>query len=137
MLQPRKVDLAAATGTSLSIRFNASRSPRSLDADGNSVPDECEGKAAFRRGDANDDGKVDITDGVYVLNFLFTGGEEPSCHEAANANDDPALDLTDAIHVLRFLFLSGPPPLEPGQESCGPDPPGSQSAGGCGEYGGC
>jgi len=80
---------------------------------------------------------VDITDGVYTLNFLFVGGAEPPCLEAANANDDAELDLTDAIHVLRFLFLSGPPPLPPGPESCGPDPTGSPGALSCDAQANC
>jgi len=61
----------------------------------------------FLRGDANDDGDINITDGVFVLNFLFLGGDGPTCREAANPNGDTDVNLTDGIYILNFLFLGG------------------------------
>ena len=76
---------------------------------------------SFRRGDANADGKRDISDPVHTLQFLFSGGAEPACWKASDSNDDGALDLSDAVHTLGFLFLgsASPPPPFPG---CGTDP---------------
>ena len=75
---------------------------------------------AFVRGDANDDGIIEITDPVFALNFLFLGDEEPPCLAAADANDDGVLEITDAVRVLTFLFGGGPPPSfphpDPGQD---------------------
>lgn len=59
----------------------------------------------FRRGDANDDGRVNISDAVTILGFLFSGAEEPVCHDAADADDSGELELTDAIAILNFLFV--------------------------------
>lgn len=39
--------------------------------------------AAFLRGDANASGKVDLSDAVFTLNWLFLGGLAPSCPDAA------------------------------------------------------
>ncbi|MGH9361788.1 MAG: CHRD domain-containing protein, partial [Thermoanaerobaculia bacterium] len=36
----------------------------------------------FKRGDANVDGTFDISDAVFALAFLFTGGDKPSCLDA-------------------------------------------------------
>ena len=36
--------------------------------------------------DANGDGAMNITDGIFVLNYLFLGGETPGCIEAANGS---------------------------------------------------
>jgi hypothetical protein len=69
--------------------------------------------ADFRRGDANGDQDVDLSDASFILNFLFIGGEQPECLQSADANDDGELDLSDASFVLNFLFVSGeslPPP---------------------------
>jgi hypothetical protein len=88
----------------------------------------------FKRGDANADGPINITDGIYVLNFLFLGGPEPPCREAANANDDAGINITDGIYILNFLFLGGPPPAPPGQTTCGPDPAASPTQLGCESY---
>ena len=77
--------------------------------------------ADFRRGDANADGKLDLTDAVFVLLHLFTGGQSPPCLDAADANDDGALNLTDSVLVLSHLFQGTGPLAEP-FEACGWDP---------------
>jgi hypothetical protein len=79
-------------------------------------------KPRFKRGDSNADGTLNITDGIYVLNYLFLGGPTPTCLEAANANDDAQINITDGIYILNFLFLGGPGPAAPGPDACGPDP---------------
>jgi hypothetical protein len=81
---------------------------------------QCRG--GFRRGDANVDSRVDIADGVYVLNYLFLGGRASPCEDAADSNDTGGLDLSDAVFVFNFLFGGGPTPAEPGPAQCGPDP---------------
>ena len=93
----------------------------------------------FHRGDPNDDGTINITDGIYVLNFLFLGGPAPTCREAANPNDDDTINITDGIYLLNFLFLGGPPPAAPGGMSspCGEDPATSPSDLGCASYTKC
>jgi len=78
--------------------------------------------AAFRRGDADVNGVLELTDAVRTLNFLFLGGAGLDCPDAADTDDNGAVDLSDAIRVLNFLFLGGQPPEPPGSESCGIDP---------------
>jgi len=86
---------------------------------------------AFHRGDADDNGLLQLTDAVRILTFLFLGGEAPTCAEAADADDNGTLQLTDAVRILGFLFLGQPPPATPGPppEACGPDPQGSPDVG--------
>lgn len=74
------------------------------------IPPAC--GASFVRGDANADGKINITDAIFVLNFLFLGGATPRCLDAADADDksERAVNITDAIYLLNFLFLGGPSP---------------------------
>ena len=80
------------------------------------------GGEIFRRGDADGDGTINITDGIFLLNHLFLGGAEPPCPDAADANDQGALNITSAVYVLNYLFLGGPAPPAPGADACGPDP---------------
>src|SRR5688572_24855248 len=54
----------------------------------------------FIRGDADQNGKVEITDAVTTLGYLFLGTEDPYCMDALDADDDGQLNLTDAIGVL-------------------------------------
>ncbi|MEM7231680.1 MAG: di-heme oxidoredictase family protein [Planctomycetota bacterium] len=67
----------------------------------------------FARGDANDDGRTDLSDAVFILGFLFLGGEAPPCQAAADPNDDGQIQITDAIYMLNFLFSGGPGPEAP------------------------
>jgi hypothetical protein len=77
----------------------------------------------YRRGDANADQDTDISDAVFVLNYLFLGGAEPACLKSADANDSggSAPDLSDPVYLLNFLFLGGPEPPAPFHD-CGTDP---------------
>lgn len=86
----------------------------------------------FIRGDANFDGKVDLSDSIFLNNYLFKGGSLPSCNDAADANDDGKVDISDGIYLNNYLFLgtgSAPPApypdagFDPTQDEigCGPD----------------
>lgn len=59
----------------------------------------------FIRGDANRDWRVDISDVVFLLRFLFVR-TELRCHDAGDANDDGHLNLADPVRVLLSLFRS-------------------------------
>src|SRR3989442_3174963 len=74
----------------------------------------------FRRGDANVDGRVNLSDGLFTLRFLFQGGEAPPCSDAADADDSGRLDLKDVIYTFNFLLQGGPPPAQAFQ--CALDP---------------
>jgi hypothetical protein len=76
----------------------------------------------FVRGDSNGDGKpLDLSDGVYILQYLFAQGPELPCMDAADANDDGAVNLADGIYSLQNLFASGPA-IPPPYPECGIDP---------------
>ena len=65
----------------------------------------------FFRGDANDDGQVDQSDAIAVLNHINSGGTV--CTQAADANWDGDVDISDAIYLLSYLNAGGPAPTEP------------------------
>ncbi|MBI4600750.1 MAG: hypothetical protein HY721_02205 [Planctomycetes bacterium] len=82
--------------------------------------------AAFHRGDADQNGQLQLTDAVQVLGYLFLGkpGRVPQCLDAADADDSGTLAITDAVRILDYLFRGigaigspGPPPA-----ACGEDP---------------
>jgi len=64
------------------------------------------------RGDVDADGTLGMSDGMAVANFLFRGGEAPSCSDAADFNSDDRVDLADVIGLLHHLFLGSPAPEE-------------------------
>jgi hypothetical protein len=67
----------------------------------------------FIRGDANADGDFDVSDAIFMLEWLFLGGETPSCFDSADLNASRTIDLSDSISALQFLFAGGPPPAAP------------------------
>jgi 3-phytase len=75
----------------------------------------------FRRGDANADGGMDVSDAVFLLLHLFAGGRGAPCAKAADADDSGALDVTDAVYLLEALFRADRPPPPP-FATCGADP---------------
>jgi hypothetical protein len=83
----------------------------------------------FIRGDANADADppdkiVDLSDPIFILNYLFQGGPEPPCREAADADADGELNLTDGVYLLNYLFKAGPAPPHP-FPGCGTPGPGA------------
>src|SRR5512139_757292 len=80
------------------------------------------GATPFIRGDANGDGRMDLSDSVKVLVYLFLDASEvPGCLAAADADGSGQVLLTDAVYLLEYLLLGGLPPPAPFPE-CGTDP---------------
>jgi hypothetical protein len=78
-----------------------------------------------RPGDSNQDGKLDLSDAVWLLGHLFLGsaGQEtlpceggtasspgPGDLALADVNGDVGIDVSDPVSILGFLFLGGSPP---------------------------
>jgi hypothetical protein len=79
-----------------------------------SHPEYMRVRGKFIRGDANNDGVVNVSDGQYILNWLFQGGPPPPCNmDAADTNDDGVINGTDANYIFNYLFQGGPPPAAP------------------------
>ncbi|MGH9360793.1 MAG: PKD domain-containing protein, partial [Thermoanaerobaculia bacterium] len=76
----------------------------------------------FRRGDVNADGKLDVSDPVKLLGFLFLGQGRPECLDAGDTDDSGVTDISDAVSNLGFQFLGAAEPANPGPRTCGPDP---------------
>ncbi len=79
------------------------------------------GLVTFVRGDANGDGRLDISDAIQKLKLLFHGSPGFPCPDSADSDDSGEVDVSDPIHDFVYLFLGGPPPAMP-FPSAGPDP---------------
>ncbi|MBI4586358.1 MAG: hypothetical protein HY717_20305 [Planctomycetes bacterium] len=68
----------------------------------------------FVRGDADGNGKMDLSDAMVTLRYLFLGeSENLKCEKSADVDDSGALEITDPIFLLLHLFLGGFPPVKP------------------------
>ena len=92
-----------------------------VDPDPNDPNVPGDGATTFVRGDASADGQVNITDPVFILNFLFSGGAEPECEDSADGNDDGQMNITDGVFLLGYLFSGAAAPPTPFAD-CGLDP---------------
>ena len=61
-------------------------------------------------GDCNADQRVDLSDAIYILHYLFQGdapdGNRPSCDFSSNGKTD----IADAISLISYLLLGAPQP---------------------------
>jgi hypothetical protein len=56
---------------------------------------------------------VDISDLVYMVDFMFTGGDPPPCWDEAELVEpfgDEALSISDLVYLVDYMFTGGPPP---------------------------
>ena len=60
-------------------------------------------------GDVNSDGKVSVSDVVYLILYLFKGGAEPFPPCKADVNDDSKVSVSDVVWLINYLFKGGPP----------------------------
>jgi len=98
-----------------------------------------EGPVPFLRGDTNQSGRLDITDAILILDYLFQGSQLPAgaptrdnCAVAMNVDgstsegtadveDERDINATDAIVLLRYIFpiAANPPAPAAPYPACG------------------
>jgi len=61
-------------------------------------------------GDANFDGKVNIGDAVFLINYIFKQGPAPTT-AFADANEDGEINLEDVISIVNYIFHGGSLPV--------------------------
>ena len=71
-------------------------------ADVNLQPADGGDLALFIRSDANNDGRPDLADGIYLINEMFYNGPAAPCPAASDANSDGSQDLTDAMFIFQY-----------------------------------
>jgi hypothetical protein len=69
-------------------------------------PPECQGIC----GDANGDATVNVSDAVYIINYVFVGGGAPSPLACGDANSDGTVNVSDAVYIINYVFVGGGAP---------------------------
>jgi len=64
-------------------------------------------------GDANTDDLINVGDAVFLINYVFRGGDPPEPVEAGDANGDGGTNVGDAVYLISFIFKEGPFPKCP------------------------
>lgn len=76
-----------------------------LDEDG--IGDVCD----FICGDANGDNQVNVGDAVFMITYVFKGGDAPVPPCLGDANGDTNPNVGDAVYLIAYVFKGGPPPV--------------------------
>jgi hypothetical protein len=63
-------------------------------------------------GDADDNELVNISDAVYMVNYIFGSGIAPQPLEAGDVNCDQIANISDAVYLIAYIFGGGPAPCE-------------------------
>lgn len=79
-----------------------------LDLNGDGIGDACQ----YKCGDANADGKVNVSDAVYIINYVFVGGNPPNPLKAGDANCDVSVNVSDAVWIINYVFVGGNLPCD-------------------------
>nr|MBN2278130.1 hypothetical protein [candidate division Zixibacteria bacterium] len=66
--------------------------------------------ADFECGDANADGRVNILDGTYIINYLYRGGPAPVYPDLADVNHSESINILDVTYLIVYLYRGGPEP---------------------------
>jgi hypothetical protein len=64
-------------------------------------------------GDTNGDGIINVSDGVYLISYIFSGGSPPDPFEKGDVDLNGIVNVSDAVYLLAYIFAGGPPPCEP------------------------
>ena len=72
---------------------------------------------ASQNGDVNGDERVDLSDVISLINWLFNGGPSPVplvCQPFADVQNgdvdaNGTIDITDPIYMLNYMYLGGRP----------------------------
>jgi hypothetical protein len=63
-----------------------------------------------KRGDATGDQVINITDVIYMTNYLFRHGPPPVSFISGDANCDDDLGILDVVYLINYLYKGGTAP---------------------------
>jgi hypothetical protein len=72
-------------------------------------------------GDANFDQAVNVSDAVWVINYVFIGGDPPIPLASGEVNCDGSVNVSDAVWIINYVFIGGNAPCDTdddGQSDC-------------------
>jgi hypothetical protein len=67
-------------------------------------------RVLLQHGESDNSGIVDVSDVVYLVRFIFSGGPEPvPAMEVGDADCDTVVDISDCVYLIDYIFNGGAP----------------------------
>lgn len=63
-------------------------------------------------GDASGDETVNVSDAVFIINYVFAGGDAPVPLESADADCSGTVNVSDAVVIINYVFVGGYDPCD-------------------------
>ncbi len=63
-------------------------------------------------GDANGDEALNVSDAVWIINYVFVYGDPPAPMQAGDANCDMSVNVSDAVWIINYVFIGGYDPCD-------------------------
>ena len=65
-------------------------------------------------GNVDNDGSdaIDISDLVYLVDYMFNGGPAPFCFEEADMDISGGIDISDLVYLVDYMFVGGSAPKD-------------------------
>jgi hypothetical protein len=60
--------------------------------------------------DITGDGVFDVSDIMFLTNYLYRGGPQPSPLQNANVNCDETVNIGDVVSLVNYVYKAGSPP---------------------------
>jgi hypothetical protein len=61
-------------------------------------------------GDANGDMLVNVSDAVFMVDYIFKGGPAPEPLEIGDFDCSGSISVGDVVYLINYIFRGGPPP---------------------------
>jgi len=65
----------------------------------------------YRWGDADNSDRVNLTDAIFIIQYVFQGSGVPVNRNAADPNGDGSINVSDAVYLISYIFTGGNAPL--------------------------
>ena len=63
-------------------------------------------------GDATHNGAVDIDDIIYLVDWNFASGPQPSCLDEVEIDGTPPFTIEDLVYLVNYVYNGGPAPAD-------------------------
>ena len=64
----------------------------------------------YSQADPDHDGKTDLVDLVYLINYVLKHGPRPCVLKSGDINCDDSVNIVDIVYFVNYLFRDGPAP---------------------------